>query len=104
MFRQGDVLIERIEHLPKTVEPVAREGGRFVLAHGEMTGHAHMILESNVRMFRDPSDHHRMFLEVFDSPCRVVHEEHAEVVLPPGTYRVIRQREYTPKQIEYVRD
>ncbi|MCX8037719.1 MAG: hypothetical protein N3D11_11870 [Candidatus Sumerlaeia bacterium] len=104
MFRQGDVLIERVKRLPKAVKPVARKDGRFVLAHGEMTGHAHMILESHVRMFRDASDEHRTFLEVLDSPCRVVHEEHAEVVLPPGTYRVTRQREYTPKKIHYVRD
>ena len=34
----------------------------------------------------------------------VKHEEHARVTLPIGTYRVARQREYTPEAIRNVAD
>ncbi len=40
-YRQGDVLIERINSLPRKLTKVALESGRVILAHGEVTGHAH---------------------------------------------------------------
>lgn len=42
-YRQGDVLIERIDSVPDDAQPVPLEDGRIVLAHGEVTGHAHAI-------------------------------------------------------------
>ena len=52
-YRQGDVLIQTIAEVPKTAQPVAPEGGRVVLAHGEATGHSHAFRSDRVRMFRD---------------------------------------------------
>ena len=46
MFRQGDVLIIPIANLPAKLQKVPRENGRAVLAHGEVTGHAHAIKRS----------------------------------------------------------
>ena len=40
-YRQGDVLIERIKKLPAKLTTQAPDKGRIVLAHGEVTGHAH---------------------------------------------------------------
>ncbi len=37
-FRQGDVLVTRIEEFPAGLEPVDRDRGRIVLAYGEVTG------------------------------------------------------------------
>ena len=54
MFRQGDVLIIPVKSIPKTAEPIAREQGRVVLAHGEVTGHAHAIRDKQAALFRDP--------------------------------------------------
>lgn len=54
-YRQGDVIIERIDALPKNIKPVAREGGRVILAHGEVTGHAHAIAERGTEKFTDES-------------------------------------------------
>jgi hypothetical protein len=53
MMRQGDVLIVPVSSLPAGLEPVKREKGRVVLAHGEVTGHAHAIKDRNVTAFRD---------------------------------------------------
>lgn len=45
-IRQGDVYLIPVKALPKGCTPIDPEGGRrFVLAHGEVTGHAHAIYE-----------------------------------------------------------
>lgn len=54
-YRQGDVLIERIASLPQNLKPVARENGRVILAHGEVTGRAHAFTERTTNKFTDES-------------------------------------------------
>ena len=104
MYRQGDVLIVPVAGLPKGLERVSREGGCVVLAHGEVTGHAHAIRDSRAALFRDPKLA-AMFLNVTgDAPVALEHEEHGMIELPPGNYRLIRQREYTPEAIRNVAD
>jgi hypothetical protein len=55
MYRQGDVLIIPVESIPERLDPIGREDGRVVLAHGEVTGHAHVIKAEQAALFRDPS-------------------------------------------------
>ena len=43
MFRQGDVLVVPVDEIPTGLKKVPREQGRLVLAHGEATGHAHVV-------------------------------------------------------------
>lgn len=105
MFRQGDVLIVPVSKMPTTaIEPIAREAGRVVLAHGEMTGHAHAIKSPKAALFRDPKLA-AIFLHVTgDAPALLEHEEHGTIALAPGDYEVIRQREYHPEAIRQVAD
>jgi len=104
MYRQGDVLIIPVKAIPESVVPVAREGGRVVLAHGEATGHAHAITDKRVTLFRDP-DLAAIFMCVSgDAPVALEHDEHDKVTLPPGNYEVRRQREYHPEAIKNVAD
>jgi hypothetical protein len=45
-IRQGDVFLIPVAKLPAGCKAIQPEGGRrFVLAHGEVTGHAHAIYE-----------------------------------------------------------
>lgn len=45
-IRQGDVFLLPVKALPAGCRPIQPEAGRrFVLAHGEVTGHAHAIYE-----------------------------------------------------------
>lgn len=45
-IRQGDVYLIPVAALPAGCKPIQPEAGRrFVLAHGEVTGHAHAIYE-----------------------------------------------------------
>ena len=104
MFRQGDVLIVPIGKLPVGVQPVERENGRVVLAHGEVTGHAHAIKDRQAALFRDPKLA-AIFMHVSsEGPVALKHEEHATIHIPPGAYQIVRQREYSPEEIRRVED
>lgn len=103
-FRQGDVLIERIDSLPAQLKPVARENGRVILAHGEVTGHAHAIADKHAYLHTSDLHPDVTFLEVQDAVAALNHDEHSTIELPPGNYRVVRQREYSPEAIRPVAD
>lgn len=97
LYRQGDVLIMRVAKPVSTKFETPETP--VILAHGEATGHAHTI--AGVRqLWRDGSE---LILRI-DAPQEVRHQEHAPIKLPPGTYRVRRQREYTPEAIRNVAD
>lgn len=100
-YRQGDVLIERIASIPDDVQPVPLEDGRIVLAHGEVTGHAHAIKSRTCRLTVKGLER---FLTVGKCGAVLRHEEHDAVTLPPGAYRVEVQREYSPEAIRNVAD
>ena len=104
MFRQGDVLIIPVAKLPDCLEPMKRERGRVILAHGEVTGHAHAIKDKRATLFRDPKLM-AIFMHVGgDAPVALEHDEHETIQLPPGDYQIIRQREYSPEAIRNVAD
>ncbi|HLZ60187.1 MAG TPA: hypothetical protein VKR06_24820 [Ktedonosporobacter sp.] len=97
MWRHGDVLIAEIAEIP----PQAKPRPNHILAYGEVTGHSHRIeTPAKARLWESGND---IFLKVIET-TRVIHEEHHPITLPPGTYRVWQQREYTPQAIRYVRD
>lgn len=100
MFRQGDVLIMATKEKPKGKE-IMRDKGRIVLAYGEVTGHAHAILEKEAVLW-DNGNGVRILAAA--EPLKLVHEEHATIEIPPGNYRVIQQREYSPEAIRNVAD
>lgn len=97
-IRQGDVML-----VPCTAKPAGKkvkpENGRTILAHGEVTGHHHS-LDARVATLFDG-----------DAPVLVVreettldHQEHAAINVAPGTYWVVRQREYQAGEIVRVQD
>lgn len=94
-YRQGDVLLIRVEGEVKTLphRSVARDEGRIVLAYGEATGHAHAIADADAELFELETG--ERFL-VTSRGVSLRHEEHDTVELPAGAYRVVRQREYVP--------
>lgn len=110
IYRQGDVLIERIDSLPAKLAPIAREQGRVVLAHGEVTGHTHAITDKGAALFSAPDEKTEAglvgvtYLEVRDAMAALKHEEHSTIALPRGHYRVTRQREYSPEALRNVAD
>lgn len=104
MYRQGDVLIVPAEVKFAGLECVEREHDCAVLARGEATGHVHAIRDRRAALFRDPKLA-ALFMHVSgDAPVALEHDEHDTVMVPPGAYRVIRQREYSPEAIRNVAD
>jgi len=101
VYRQGDVLLVKVDELPAEVKPVKRDAGRIVLAYGEQTGHAHAIKAPQVKMLMTLAG--ERFLSSATG-FNLNHEEHATVKLPAGTFKVIRQVEYTPERIVTIAD
>lgn len=94
-----------------------REQGRIILAHGEVTGHCHEVVVEATGLPPDMAE--AQFFEVSGQrelivlvPCVLRHQEHAPIALSPdrqeqvrqgdvllnptgpGTWTVIRQREW----------
>ena len=110
-YRQGDVFIERVDSLPGTgLSPIAREGGRIIIAHGTATGHHHAISEPGCELYahdgsatpQNPGGH--AYLKVDGPTATVSHEEHGPISLATGVYKITRQREYSPAAIRNVAD
>lgn len=102
MYRQGDVLLERIGELPPDLRhQVYARQGRLILAEGEVTGHAHTVAAEHADLLRDEA--RNVYLRIMRA-TPLEHQEHAAIVLEPGVYRVVRQREYTPKAPRQVLD
>lgn len=102
IYRQGDVLIERVDEIPAAAKPKAKDNGRVILAYGEVTGHAHRIERSDIAELLD-ADRQGTYLRLAKDSA-VVHEEHERIALPAGDYRISIQAEYTPEQIRNVAD
>ena len=98
MLRQGDVLLVRIDDLPSGMDEVApeRRGDRlkYVLAHGEATGHAHAIMSVTEPVTLRRHREQGLFLVVQGAGAELRHEEHRPLPVPPGNYRIARQRTY----------
>lgn len=56
LYRQGDVLIMRVEGKCVPGAEVKRDKGRVVLAYGEVTGHAHAIRSRAATLYELPVD------------------------------------------------
>ncbi|MFJ1752344.1 hypothetical protein [Kitasatospora sp. NPDC088134] len=108
MYRQGDVLIVPIApgDVPAPVARLPRQPrdarGRLVLALGEVTGHAHAVLGPG-ELVRESGPFALSWLHLPEGG-KVVHEEHAEIALPGGWFRVTRQREYVPGAVRMIAD
>jgi len=124
-LRQGDVQIQQVAKLPAGCTEVPPEGNRIVLAHGEVTGHAHAIYDhitrrevtpgaadeiaeaaiaraqSKARLLIAPNG--ERYLEVTET-VNLRHEEHTAHALPPGIYHLPRQMEYSPAELRRVAD
>jgi len=109
---QGDVLLVRVESLPKSSTECHPDGEAFVIAHSE-TGHNHVMLldrgntmEPNVRMYS--GDNPLLAWIEVNRPTALEHQRsfdtHEPIVVAPGTYEVRRQREYTPEGFRQVQD
>jgi hypothetical protein len=101
-YRQGDVLVVAVDSIPVNAVAVSRTGGNVVLAYGEVTGHRHAIADRHAELIAGPDEQvEQLFLRITGFAAILEHPEHKSITLPVGSYRVIRQREYTPAARRY---
>lgn len=74
-IQQGDVILRRVDSIPDGVEEIQRGADGFVLAEGEVTGHAHRVRD-DIRLFREKDG--TMYLKA-DKPFTLLHEEHKAI-------------------------
>lgn len=106
IYRQGDVLLIAVDNIPDGTKTKRRENGRVVLAHGEVTGHHHSIVEKGVKLVtKEQAGELREWLSVTTAePVALTHQEHDTIMIPPGFYEKRTQREYSPEAIRNVQD
>lgn len=104
LYQQGDVLVFSQNSIPSDATPVKLDGRGIVLAEGETTGHYHAITElEECEAFKDSSG--SIWLNVL-APVKIRHQEHKQVSLPKGKYKIGIVREIDPyaEEIHKVRD
>lgn len=96
-IRQGDVLLIPVDEMPTGLVKQNRGPRGLVIAEGEVTGHAHCILDDVADLFvsADLEEMADRFLMVGDE-CALHHDEHDTLTIPAGIYRLPAQREYAP--------
>jgi len=116
MYRQGDVLLEKITELPERTK--TKEA---LLVRGEGRDHGHFILGAEIEILKAEDNEltnggglvtqyihvkEEAALKHLNIDSREWTQEHAPILIPPGKYRVIKQREYNPysKAIRAVKD
>lgn len=100
-YAQGDILFMPVNKIPENCREFPRENGKLVIALGEVTGHHHRIEEPTTKGWVDEED--QVWVQVNDliNDVNLVHEEHGQITLPPGNYRVINvQREFQSEKGE----
>ncbi len=97
-YRQGDVLLVPCDAVPPGAREQAPDEGRIVLAYGEVSGHAHALPGDRARLFREDGTGQAFLYVPGTAPAALTHEEHGALHVAPGTYRVVRQREYMPSE------
>ena len=83
-YRQGDLLIQKIDKIPAKV----KYDQTGIILYGEATGHKHKLFGGDVLRLED-----KIFLNV-PKNAEIKHDEHNTIKLKAGKYQVTRQREY----------
>jgi hypothetical protein len=101
MYRQGDVLFKEVKSVP--VDGKVRRSGHIL--EGEATGHIHRVDQKQLGDADVLDCGAGLFMTVTaEGGVSIVHEDHNTLVLPPGSYEIVRQREYSPEEIRNVAD
>lgn len=90
---QGDVLLKiAIDSILVNAIPVEAEDGLCILAHGEQTGHRHVIPATDATIYFC-NDNNKRYLNVIKCTL-LTHEEHDPIEIEEGIYEIIQQREH----------
>lgn len=104
IIRQGDVLLVAVQSLPAGAVDVTPDGD-VILAYGEVTGHAHRIVQTKaapkVRVWSAAGER---FLQLVTAEAPLTHEEHDAIALTAPLYQQIHQVEDFGQEVRRVAD
>jgi hypothetical protein len=99
-FRHGDVLLVRVEsesELKDANKLIAT--GNTVVQEGEFTGHAHRLQtagSAQTEIFANLDNPDEKYVAVIDGQATLNHEEHKQITVEEGLYKVTIEREWDP--------
>lgn len=96
-IRHGDILLTKVETLPNG--NAVEHNGSHVLALGEVTGHSHRLTVKDKESMSVIMDGLTKYIQLTVS-APLTHEEHKQVEVPAGIYRMTFEREYDYAQEE----
>ncbi len=96
-YQQGDVIIEKVSGVE------GKKLDHLVLQTGEATGHAHRISKGLAELFESGST---KFLRILSNEAVLTHEEHKQIILPKGDYKIkiVREHDHFAEEARYVQD
>jgi hypothetical protein len=106
---QGDLMLIRVESVPKGYEKALAGDGKHIVAHSE-TGHHHCVeAGEDVQYYTNAKDMMKAYLVVQKAIGSALEhlrdfDTHETILIPPGIYELRRQREYTPAGFRRVED
>ena len=100
LLQQGDVLIKKLLKLPENL----KLKNNNIVAVGEVTGHYHEVIGSNVETFYD--EFGNLFLNVNCDDAIISHQEHKHFNIPLGIYEIgiVREYDHFAEEARMVRD
>lgn len=102
-YRQGDVLLVRVNSIPKSAaKKLKPKNGRLIVMEGEATGHHHSFPSSSCAVLEDPATRER-FVHVTEE-SDFTHQEHGTIRMEPGIYQQFIQVEEIGDAITQVAD
>ncbi len=78
--RQGDVFLLRVNAMPIGASAIVTTDQHIILAHGEVTGHAHRVNAAQAQLYTLLG---QRYLKV-SGTTQIIHEEHGAIDLTPG--------------------
>jgi hypothetical protein len=81
IYRQGDVILEKIDITQRDLELHAKLESNKLEIRSE-NGHSHIM--QNIKLYR----YHNRQIVVVENPTPLVHEQHPAIVIEPGVYQI----------------
>lgn len=99
--RHGDLYVTKVDSIPKDLPKKINTE----LLEGEVSGHVHR-LSGGIVYQEQPTLANNFLLGYFEieTETPLSHEEHETIMLPPGKYKFMQQREYDPQENRAVID
>lgn len=93
-YRQGDVMLERIESLPDGLKMEQLSTPRTVIQKSVNSPREHSLTSAKVLVGSLPSGEVTTFLHVLEDDV-LEHQEHGHIPIPKGFYAVLKQQQYS---------